>query len=603
MELPPHMKPFDIVEVRFKGTRKEFYKSTHIDFFVNEYVVVEAENGYDIGKVSLKGELVKLQLKKYNRNEHDTDFRKIMRKATEADVIRIKENQELEVPTMYKARSIAMELGLSMKLSDVEYQGDRRKATFFYTADERVDFRELIKRLAESFKVRIEMRQIGYRQEAGRLGAIGSCGRELCCSTWLTDFKLVSTSAARYQNLSLNPLKLSGQCGKLKCCLNYELESYTEALKDFPHENVVTLHFAEDKLYRSVKTDILKKLMWFAPQTELGGEWLSLPVKKVTEYQDMNKRGEKPVLEIQEKKSLKPEKVELEFKNDMGVGSLSRLDERERNKKNQSRNKNNRNNKPGEPSNTGSSNLQGNNPQGNNNPNNRPSGPSNAGSSISQGNNPNNRPSGPNNRPSGPNNAGNNNPNNRPPRPNNAGNNPNNRPADPNNSGNNTSQGNNNSADNKPVGTNNQGNNPSQGNNTRGGNQGPRNNGPRPNQGPRPNNPNPNSNPNQNTKQAPKPEGGAPNPNNRPPRGPNNQNRNRNNNQGNNPDSENKNNSENNNNSNSENNNNQGNNPNNNNQGNNNNPNSENNNNQGNNPNNNNQGNNNNPNTNNNSNP
>jgi|LauGreSuBDMM15SN_2_FD.fasta_scaffold00166_12 cell fate regulator YaaT (PSP1 superfamily) len=341
MELPPHMKPFDIVEVRFKGTRKEFYRSTLVDFYVNEYVVVDAENGYDIGKVALKGELVKLQLKKYNRSENDTDFRKIVRKATEADIAKFKENQELEVPTMYKARSISMELGLSMKLSDVEYQGDRRKATFYYTAEERVDFRELIKRLAESFKVRIEMRQIGYRQEAARLGAIGSCGRELCCSTWLTDFKLVNTQAARYQNLSLNPLKLSGQCGKLKCCLNFELDSYMEALKDFPPDNYVTLQFEDNIAYKSVKTDILKRVMWFAPQTELGGEWLSLPVKKVREIIDLNKKGEKPPLLLEDKKPAKIEKVELDFKNDMGTGSLTRLDERDRNKnRNQNRSKN-----------------------------------------------------------------------------------------------------------------------------------------------------------------------------------------------------------------------------------------------------------------------
>ncbi|MBC7384483.1 MAG: hypothetical protein H7296_16065 [Bacteroidia bacterium] len=334
MDLPPHMKPFDIVEVRFKGTRKEFYKNANnIDFYINEHVVVETENGYDIGKVALKGELVKLQLKKYNRNEHDKDYKKVTRKATEADRAKLKENQELEVPTMYKARSIAMELGLSMKLSDVEYQGDRRKATFFYTAEDRVDFRELIKRLADSFKVRIEMRQVGYRQEAARLGGIGSCGRELCCSTWLTDFKLVHTNAARYQNLSLNPLKLSGQCGKLKCCLNYELDSYMEALGEFPPENTVTLQFAEDKVYRSVKTDILKRMMWFAPQTEMGGEWISFPVKQVREYQEFNKKGEKPALVLYEKKSLKPEKVELEFKNDMGVDSLTRLDERDKSKR------------------------------------------------------------------------------------------------------------------------------------------------------------------------------------------------------------------------------------------------------------------------------
>lgn len=345
MDLPPHMKPFDIVEVRFKGTRKEFYKNAyHIDFYLNEFIVVETENGYDIGKVALKGELVKLQLKKFNRSENDSDFKKISRRASEADIAKWKENQELEVPTMYKARSIAMELGLSMKLSDVEYQGDRRKATFFYTAEDRVDFRELIKRLADSFKVRIEMRQVGYRQEAARLGGIGSCGRELCCSTWLTDFKLVHTNAARYQNLSLNPLKLSGQCGKLKCCLNYELDTYMEALGEFPTENTVTLQFANEKTYRSVKTDILKRMMWFAPQTEMGGEWISFPVKQVREFQDSNKKGEKPELVLFEKKPLKPEKVELEFKNDMGVDSLTRLDERDRGKRNAGdRNKGNRN--------------------------------------------------------------------------------------------------------------------------------------------------------------------------------------------------------------------------------------------------------------------
>ncbi len=344
MELPPYMRPFDIVEVRFKGTRKEFYKNPYnIDFYINEYVVVETENGYDIGQVALKGELVKLQLKKYSRSENEPDFKRIVRRAAEADIAKLKENQELEVPTMYKARSFAMELGLSMKLSDVEYQGDRRKATFFYTAEDRVDFRELIKKLADSFKVRIEMRQVGYRQEAARLGGIGSCGRELCCSTWLTDFKMVHTNSARYQNLSLNPLKLSGQCAKLKCCLNFELDSYMEALRDFPNENTVTLQFAEDKVYRSVKTDILKRLMWFAPQSEMGGEWLSFPVKQVMEFLELNKKGEKPALVIAEKSQLKTDKVELDFKNEMGVGSLTRLDEKQKRgneRKNKNRNQN-----------------------------------------------------------------------------------------------------------------------------------------------------------------------------------------------------------------------------------------------------------------------
>lgn len=361
MDLPPHKKPFDIVEVRFKGTRKEFYRNSgNIEFYVNEYVVVEVDNGYDIGKVSLKGDLVKLQLKKYNRNEETSEFKKIVRKANEADIARLKENQELEVPTMYKARSIAMELGLSMKLSDVEYQGDRRKAVFYYTAEERVDFRELIKRLADAFKVRIEMRQIGYRQEAGRLGGIGSCGRELCCSTWLTDFKLVHTNAARYQNLSLNQLKLSGQCGKMKCCLNFELDSYLEALREFPENNNLVLEFAEGKSFKVVKTDILKRIMWFAPRGEMGGDWISFPVSKAKEYAELNSKGEKPELILFRKESQKPEKVELDFQNDMGLDSLTRLDEKERSKRNQPKNKGNNPNKQ--------------KPKGPNNPN---SGPNN----------------------------------------------------------------------------------------------------------------------------------------------------------------------------------------------------------------------------------
>jgi cell fate regulator YaaT (PSP1 superfamily) len=336
MEMPAYMKPFDVVEVRFKGTRKEFYRNTNnLDITLGDMVVVEMENGYDFGHVATKGEMCKLQLRKAGLAE-DGDFKRINRRGNEADTAKYKENKELEVPTMYKARSISMELGLSMKLSDVEYQGDRRKATFYYTAEDRVDFRELIRKLADSFKVRVEMRQIGYRQEAGRLGAIGSCGRELCCSTWLTDFKLVQTSAARYQNLSLNPLKLSGQCGRLKCCLNYELDAYMEAWKEFPADDNVRLEFSSGA-YKSVKTDILKRVMWFMPLDVIGGEWINLPVNKVKEYVALNKEGQKPELEF---KKPVPKIVEFEFKNDMGTESLTRLDERTR-----SKNKNNRNNK------------------------------------------------------------------------------------------------------------------------------------------------------------------------------------------------------------------------------------------------------------------
>lgn len=341
MDMPAYMKPFDIIEIRFKGTRKEFYRNTHnLDITNNELVVVESESGYDIGKVALKGELVKLQLKKAGIADYENQpFPKILRRANEADEARYKENLELEIPTMYKARSIAMELGLQMKLSDVEYRGDRRKATYYYTAEDRVDFRELIKRLADAFKVRIEMRQIGYRQEAGRLGAIGSCGRELCCSTWLTDFKLVHTNAARYQNLSLNPLKLSGQCGKLKCCLNYELDAYLEAWKEFPENDNLVLEFANGP-YRQVKTDILKRVMWFAPIQEFGGEWLNLKVDEVKEYIQQNREGIKPERVAQKKEVVK---VELDFQNDMGVDSLTRLDDRKP-KRGKGRNDRNRNN-------------------------------------------------------------------------------------------------------------------------------------------------------------------------------------------------------------------------------------------------------------------
>ncbi len=347
MEMPAYMKPFNVVEVRFKGTRKEFYKNIYnLDITNEELVVVEMENGYDIGKVSLKGELVKLQMRKAGVAEDAESIRKIIRKATEADKARYKENKELEVPTMYRARSIAMELNLSMKLSDVEYQGDKRKATFYYTAEDRVDFRELIKRLADTFKVRIEMRQIGYRQEAARLGAIGSCGRELCCSTWLTDLKQVQTSAARYQNLSINQLKLSGQCGKLKCCLNFELESYVEALKEFPGGDNLKLEFTNGT-YKFMKNDILKRKMWFVPLFEIGGEWLELSTEKVREYIEMNEKGQKPEL-VKAKKEIKKE-VELEFVNDMGEGELDRLDGRTGKKKSKPSNKNRNRNRSNNP--------------------------------------------------------------------------------------------------------------------------------------------------------------------------------------------------------------------------------------------------------------
>jgi cell fate regulator YaaT (PSP1 superfamily) len=342
MDMPTNYKPFPVIEVKFKGSRKEFYlNSDNIYLEAGELVVVETSTGgYDVGHVSITGELVRMQMVKRRVKEADV-AKKIYRKATVADVEKWKAAKDMEWETMHKSRKLASELNLSMKLSDVDYQGDKTKATFYYTAEGRVDFRELIKKMAEQFRIRIEMRQIGMRQEASRLGGIGSCGRELCCSTWLTDFKTVSTSAARYQNLSLNTLKLAGQCGKLKCCLNYELDTYMDALKHIP-DNVNVLK-TEKGDARLQKTDIFKKIMWFAyPREEA---WIPLPISKVKEIQQQNREGVIPA-DLGETVELetKPTKA-LDYENVVGQDSLTRLDER-RNNNNKNKNKNrNRNNK------------------------------------------------------------------------------------------------------------------------------------------------------------------------------------------------------------------------------------------------------------------
>ncbi|MBC7744903.1 MAG: hypothetical protein H7096_07345 [Flavobacterium sp.] len=333
MDMPSNYKIFNIVEIKFKGSRKEFYINIdNLYLEAGELVAVETvTGGYDIGHVSLTGELVRMQLKKRNVRTDDV-VKKIYRKATPIDVEKWKLAKETEFTTMHKARVLAKDLGLAMKLSDVDYQGDKSKATFYYTAEGRVDFRELIKKMAETFRIRIEMRQIGMRQEASRLGGIGSCGRELCCSTWLTDFKTVSTSAARYQNLSLNTLKLAGQCGKLKCCLNYELDTYMDALKDIP-EKVERLETLKG-VARLQKTDIFKKLMWFSyPNDE---NWIPLEIERVKEIQQLNRNGEKP-------DNLKDEAIEvlkpviakvLDYENVVGQDSLTRLDDKPKKKKN-----------------------------------------------------------------------------------------------------------------------------------------------------------------------------------------------------------------------------------------------------------------------------
>lgn len=336
MSLPAGQTPFDMVEIRFKNSRKDFFKNTNtLALNVGDVVAVEASPGHDIGVVSLTGELVRLQMKKKGVSFDSEEIKKIYRKAKSTDIDKWKEAQSLEVATMYKARTIALQLGLQMKLSDVEYQGDKSKAIFYYTADERVDFRELIKKLAEEFKVRIEMRQIGARQEAARLGAIGACGRELCCSTWLTDFRTVSTSAARYQQLSLNPMKLAGQCGKLKCCLNYELGAYQDALKEFPQIDNKRLHTLKGDAFLQ-KTDIFKRIIWWSYTTE-PDVFIALSIPRVKEILEMNAKGEKPAdLPEYKELSVKAEVKQPDFENVVGQDSLTRFDAR----KNQNRNKN-----------------------------------------------------------------------------------------------------------------------------------------------------------------------------------------------------------------------------------------------------------------------
>ena len=286
----PIVDTFDVVEVRFKNGRKEFFRNTDgLDLTTGDAVVVEIQNGHHLGHVSMQGELVRLQMQK-KKVVNDNELKKIYRIAHQKDVEKYGDVQKRELPTLYRTREIVRDMKLGMKLSDIEYQADNTKATFFYSAEDRVDFRELIKRLASEFKIRVEMRQISLRQEAGRLGGIGSCGRELCCSTWLTEFKSVNTSAARYQNLSLNLLQLSGQCGRLKCCLNYELETYMEALEFIPElSSPLKTKKGNADLQ---KTDIFKKLMWFSMEGD--SNWYKVPVERVNEILKMNTKGVLP---------------------------------------------------------------------------------------------------------------------------------------------------------------------------------------------------------------------------------------------------------------------------------------------------------------------
>lgn len=336
---------YPAIEVRFKNGRKEFYNfdTEHMTLYEGEAVVVEASKGYDIGIVSLSGELVRLQIQKKHLVQNFEAFSKVLRKASAEDLALWEKGKAKEAQTMVRSREIARDLGLAMKISDVEYQADQSKVIFYYTAEERVDFRELIRKLADAFKSRIEMKQIGMRQEAGRLGGIGSCGRELCCSTWLTDFRSVSTSAARYQQLSLNPSKLAGQCGKLKCCLNYELDLYVEELKEFPDTKKKLKTQKGNAFFQ--KMDIFKKRLWYS-YSEEPNEFIEMSLEQVKEIISLNKKGEEVLALRSESSTVKENKAE-DYANVVGQDSLNRFDHLKGKKSNRNRGKKRRKtNKP-----------------------------------------------------------------------------------------------------------------------------------------------------------------------------------------------------------------------------------------------------------------
>lgn len=334
---------FDLVEVSFKsGSRKGFFTNpSHTHALTGDMVVVESGNGYDVGKITLSGELVRLQMKKKKATNKSVEH-KVIRIANGRDLDKLQEARQLEKETMIKARLISRNLKLDMKIGDVEFQGDKKKATFYYTADGRVDFRELIRSFAKDFKVKIEMRQIGARQESARIGGLGSCGRELCCSTWLTDFKSVSTTAARYQNLAINQTKLSGQCGRLKCCLNFELDSYMDALQHFP-KGADKLH-TEAGVASLIKTDVFKGVMYYIYNTREGrGKFYALKIDKVKEIQALNKKGEKPTELMGIQDIIAEEDRAQQEADDYSGGDLTGVielppEQRKRKKRNKSRN-------------------------------------------------------------------------------------------------------------------------------------------------------------------------------------------------------------------------------------------------------------------------
>lgn len=339
-DIPKTGQESDLVEVQFKNTRKAYYHNTlNLPIEKGTVVILEANPGYDMGEVTLTGKLVEVQMKKSHINLERYEIRNILRIATEEDKTRAAEAHAKEQDTMIKSRQLAKSLGLEMKIGDVEYQGDGTKAIFYYIADGRVDFRQLIKVYAESFRVRIEMKQIGARQEAGRIGGTGPCGRELCCSTWMTQFSSVGTNAARIQNIALNPQKLAGQCAKLKCCLNYETPIYEEAIKKMPSRHVPLE--TKDATYYLFSTDPLKGEVTYSTDAHHPTNLLTITAKRAKEIIDMNRRGEKPLALGGVQSTI--EIVEIDYQNVVGQDDLTRFDKKKRDNQRNNRRKN----KPG----------------------------------------------------------------------------------------------------------------------------------------------------------------------------------------------------------------------------------------------------------------
>lgn len=325
-DLPDNAEACDIVEVQFKPPRKGYFiNANNLQLTKGDIVAVEANPGHDIGTVTMTGRLVPLQLKKANLKP-GTELKKIYRKARQADIDKFNEAKKREHETMIESRQIALHLGLQMKIGDVEYQGDGNKAIFYYIADERVDFRQLIKVLADRFRVRIEMKQIGARQEAGRIGGIGPCGRELCCATWMTNFVSVSTAAARFQDISLNPQKLAGQCAKLKCCMNYEVDQYMESLKKLPSKEI-TLH-TQDSEYFFFKADILSRRLTYSTDKKILAGEKTISARRAFEIIQMNRNGIKPASLLEEDKEPAPVSVDL-----LDQDNITRFDSQKRKKK------------------------------------------------------------------------------------------------------------------------------------------------------------------------------------------------------------------------------------------------------------------------------